>query len=632
LQLTDLAERQAKVFSNTNKVSTYLQIYNKLKLFSRFYKSKVIRFFKSFTFSQETYLLVLGGIIGLLSGYAAVAYKLSIRIVKNIFFDLPGHFFGVSTLLGYHTWLSSIILICIPAIGGLLVGILAKYFQGARKGEGIPTTIDAVASRGGVIKGSTGFLKTLGAVISLGTGGAGGNEGPVVMVGSSIASSLGRYLSVSPDRLKILVGCGAAAGLAAAYNAPLGGALFSMEIILRTFNAKSFSPIIIASVFATVVSRSYLGAEPAFKTSTFHLISNYEFIFYAILGILAAFTAVYFVRGFMKIDEYFDDLKKIPIWLKPAIGGLFVGMIGLYLPGIFSFSEAAVDNTIFNATPFVILILMLLFKPIATSFTIGSGGNGGTFSPSIFTGAMLGGAFGQAVNYFFPAISAPPGAYALVGMAAVVAGTTHASLTALIMVFEMTDNYRIILPLMLTIIISTTISKAILKGSLYTLKFDKEGKGIDIYGRKVSVLKNMPIRNLLENNTDIVNQNTSFKQVLDAVKASRFNYILVKNSGSRVVGKIAFEDLRDAVLDEETRGILDFLVAGDLMTKEIVSITNDANSETALNLLEKEDLDYVPVVDKENGNYIGIVSKQNILKKYQNELFVQQSEHDLALG
>lgn len=609
-----------------------MQIYSRLKLLSRFYKSKIIRFFKSFTFSQETYLLVLGGIIGVLSGYAAVAYKLSIRIVKNLFFDLPGGFFGVKTLLGYHTWISNIILILIPAIGGLLVGLLAKYFQGAQKGEGIPTTIDAVATRGGVIKGSSGFLKTIGAVISLGTGGAGGNEGPVVMVGSSIASSLGRYLSVSPDRLKILVGCGAAAGLAAAYNAPLGGALFSMEIILRTFNAKSFSPIIIASVFATVVSRSYLGAEPAFKTSTFHLASNYEFIFYTVLGIFAAFTAVYFVRGFMRIDEYFDELKKIPIWLKPAIGGLLVGIIGLYLPGIFSFSEAAVDNTIFNATPFLILILMLLFKPIATSFTIGSGGNGGTFSPSIFTGAMLGGAFGQAVNYFFPSISAPPGAYALVGMAAVVAGTTHASLTALIMIFEMTNNYRIILPLMLTIIISTTISKAILKGSLYTLKFDKEGKGIDIYGRKVSVLKSMPVRNLIETSSDVVNQNTSFQQVLDAVKASRFNYILVKNSDSMVVGKIAFEDLRDAVLDEETRGILDFLVAGDLMTKGVVSISNDSNSELALNLLEKEDLDYAPVVDEKNGNYVGIVSKQNILKKYQNELFVQQSEHDLALG
>ncbi len=609
-----------------------MQNYNKLKKVSRYYKIKIIHFFKSFTFSQETYLLLLGGIIGVLCGYGAVLYKDSIKLIKHLFFDMPGGLWGVKTLIGFRTIPTSIILVSIPAIGGLLVGIMAKFFAGAKKGEGIPNAIDAVASRGGVIEGSTGFLKTLGSVISLGTGGAGGNEGPVVMMGSSIASSLGRYLSVSPERLKILVGCGAAAGLAAAYNAPLGGALFSMEIILRTFNAKSFSPIIIASVFATVVSRTYLGSEPAFKTSSFHLVTNYEFIFYIILGVLAAFTAVYFVRTFMRIDEFFDMRKKIPVWLKPAIGGLFVGLIGLYLPGIFSFSEAAVDNTIFNATPFLILILLLFFKPIATSLTIGSGGNGGTFSPSIFTGAMLGGAFGQAVNYFFPAISAPPGAYALVGMAAVVAGTTNASLTALIMVFEMTNNYRIILPLMLTIIISTTISKAILKGSLYTLKFDKEGKGIDIYGRKISVLKKMLVRDLLEHSSDIVSEDSTFQQVLKAVKSSRFNYILVKNNDSKLVGKIAFQDIRDAVLDEETRNILDFLVAGDLMTKEVVPVYAEKNGEETLNLMEKEDLDYLPVINKNSGKFLGIISKESILKRYQNELFIQQSEHDLALG
>lgn len=609
-----------------------MQIYRRLKLVSGFFQKQIIRLFKSFTFSQETYLLLLGGIIGLLVGYAAVFYKLSIRVVKHLFFDLPGAYFNVSTLIGYHTWGSSIILICIPAFGGLLVGIMSKYFKGAKKGEGIPATIDAVAFKGGAIPGSTGFLKTVGSIISLGTGGAGGNEGPVVMIGSSMASSLGKYLSVSQDRLKILVGCGAAAGLAAAFNAPLGGALFSMEIILRTFNAKSFSPIIIASVFATVVSRGYLGIEPAFKTSSFSLASNYEFIFYALLGVLAAFTAVYFVKAFLAIDEYFDLKEKIPIWLKPAIGGLFVGMIALYLPGIFSFSEAAVDNTIFNATPITILILMLLFKPIATSLTIGSGGNGGTFSPSIFTGAMLGGAFGQAVNYFFPSISAPPGAYALVGMGAVVAGTTHASLTALIMVFEMTNNYKIILPLMLAIIIATTISKRLLKGSsLYTIKFDREGRGIDIYGRKVSILKSMFVRNLIEPNNDIVYEDLPFRELLNAVKNSRFNEILVRDINDKIIGIISFQDIRNAVLDEETRSILNFLVAGDLMVKGIATVSADKNCEEALSIMEKEDKDYLPVLTDNNETYEGIISKENILKKYQNELFISQSQNDLAL-
>ena len=610
-----------------------MQLYNKLRKLSRLYRVRINNFYQSFSLSQDTYLLLLGSIIGVLCGYGAVLYKKAILVIKTFLFDTPGKFWGLDTLInGPKTWEIILILIMIPAFGGLIVGLMAKYFKGAQKGEGIPKAIDAVASRGGVIEGRTGFLKTLGAVISIGTGGAGGNEGPIVMMGSSIASSLGRYLSSSPDRLKILVGCGAAAGLAAAYNAPLGGAIFSMEIILRTFNAKSFSPIIVASVFATVISRSYLGNEPAFKTSSFSLNTNYEFIFYLILGVLAAFTAVYFVRTFLKIDEKFDVQNKVPEWLKPAIGGLMVGIIGLYLPGIFSFSEAAVDNTIFNATPFMVLFLLLLFKPIATALTIGSGGNGGTFSPSIFTGAMLGGAFGQIVNYLFPTISAPPGAYALVGMAAVVAGTTHASLTALIMVFEMTNNYKIILPLMLTIIVATTISKKILKGSLYTLKFDMEGKGIDIYGRKTLVLKNISISSIIEKFDDLVTDDYTFQKLLGKVKESRFNNLLVKNGHDNIIGKIAFQDIRDAILDEETRSIMPFLVAGDLMVRSVQVITNDKNSEDALKILEKIDMDFLPVQDKQTGKFLGIVSTENILKKYQNELFIQQSEQDLALS
>jgi len=600
--------------------------------FIRFVRLKTNQIFSRFSFSQDTYLLLLGSIVGILCGFGAVLFHDAIHFIKDTFFDRPAGFFGLETFIDVHTWYSTVILILIPAIGGLLVGIMAKYFAGAKKGEGIPNVIDAVASRGGIIKGSTGFLKTLGSAISIGTGGAGGREGPIVQMGSAIGSNIGRYLSLSPDRLRILVGCGAAAGLSAAYNAPLGGALFAMEIILRTFNAKSFSPIIIASVFGTVVSRNYLGGEPAFAIPKYQLNSNYEFIFYLILGLLAAFTAVYFVRAFLKIDDVFEKLNKIPDYFKPAIGGLIVGIIGVYLPGVYGFGSSSIDMALHHQASFLIMFLLIFLKPLATGFTIGSGGNGGTFSPSIFTGAMLGGAFGVLVNYLFPEIAAPPGAYALVGMGAVVAGTTHASLTALIMVFEMTNNYKIILPLMLTIIISTTISKAILKGSLYTLKFDREGKGIDIYGRKSSVLKNIPIINLIEKSEDVVTEDIPFQKLLGAVKNSRFNNLMVTNKDNIIIGQISFQDIREAILDDETRNILYFLVAGDLMVRNIKSVTNDKNSEDALSILEKTDLEFLPVLDKSSGKYLGIVSKENILKKYQNELFIQQSEHDLALG
>jgi CIC family chloride channel protein len=199
------------------------------------------------------------------------------------------------------------------------------------------------------------------------------------------------------------------------------------------------------------------------------------------------------------------------------------------------------------------------------------------------------------------------------------------------MVFEMTGNYKIILPLMLTIIISTTLSKLFVKGSLYTIKFDREGKGLDIYGRRVSILKNLSIFNMVEHNADIVSEEFTFKELLNIIKDSRFTNIMVKNNSDRIVGQIDFQDIRNAVLDDETRHILNFLVAGDLMTRSIPTISSDKSSEDALVLMEKEDLDYLPVLDKESRKYIGIVTKENILKKYQNELFVMQNENELSL-
>lgn len=540
--------------------------------------------------------------------------------------------FEMESFIGSESWFSRGVRLVIPAVGGLIVGLLAYYFEKGKKGEGIPNVIQAVASKGGMIKGRVAILKTVQSALSIGTGGAGGKEGPIVQIGASIGSTFGQFVSASPDRLKILVGCGAAAGLSAAFNAPLGGALFSMEIILRTFNARSFSPIIIASVFGTVISRNFIGDAPAFQIPKYELLTNYEFLLYVVLGILAGFAAVYFVKIFSFIDEAFDSIKKMPTYWLPAIGGLFTGLIGLFLPGVYGFSHHYVDSSLYNQAPYWILLALLIFKPIATGFTVGSGGSGGTFAPSLFTGAMLGGAFGQLVNYLFPEITAPPGAYALVGMAAVIAGTTHASLTALIMVFEMTNNYRIILPLMLTIIIASLISRRLLKGSLYTLKFDREGSGIDIYGRKTSILKNIPINSILETYEDFVYNTDSYDQVVKALRKSRFNILLVMDEHRDVTGHISFHNIRESLLHEETKSILPFLVAGDLVVKGYPDLNIDDNGEHALKIMEINDIEFLPVFDLDGARrFKGIVTKQKILNTYQNELLITETQSDLSL-
>jgi CIC family chloride channel protein len=597
----------------------------------RFLRRKNNRIFGAYLFTQDNYMLLLGGVVGVLCGAGAVVFTESIHLITDFFFHKPAAWLGLSSLHSDLNWTTAAILVAAPAIGGAFVGALSQIFEGGKKGEGIPNVIDAVASKGGAIKRSVAALKTVQSALSIGAGGAGGKEGPIVQIGASIGSTFGQALNLSSDRLRILVGCGAAAGLSAAFNAPLGGALFAMEIILRTFNARSFSPIIIASVFGTWVARYWLGEEPAFAIPHYSLRSSYELIFYVGLGVASAVVAVYFVKSFLKIDELFDRLDSVPAWVRPALGGLLVGVVGLYLPGVYGWSHKSIDHSLYNQAPFYMLALYLVVKPLATGFTIGSGGSGGTFAPALFSGAMLGGLFGQAVNHFFPEIGAPPGAYALVGMGAVVAGVTHASLTALIMVFEMTGNYEIILPLMMTIIISSILSRAVLGGSLYTLKFDKEGNGLDIYGRKTSILRNIPVSELIEPYDDFASLTDDYRAVVDKLHDSRFNEILVKN-GEGVVGRITFAHIKTIALDEEARSILPFLVAEDLLVPDVPEAPPGSNAEDALTQMEERDVEFLSVFAGDGSRrFLGVVAKQRALNVYQSELLLEENQSDLSL-
>jgi len=572
--------------------------------------------------------LFLGGVTGLLAGIGAIIFHHTIELIKYLFYDFPAQIIGKDSLIDNFSFFSIIVLIFLPAFGGLLVGLFAYFFEKGEKGEGIPNVIDAVATKSGIIKGSIAIKKIIGTAISIGSGGAGGKEGPIVQIGASIGSAFGQFLKLSSDRLKILLGCGAAAGLAAAFNAPLGGALFAIEIILRSFRAQTFSPIIIASVFATAISRSYIGNEPAFKIPPYDLTSNVELLFYIVLGILSGLVAVYFVKVFYYISDIFAKLKKVSPIIKPALGGLIVGILGIYLPGLYGFTYVNFDVP-YSTDILLIFFGLMVFKPIATAATIGSGGNGGTFAPSLVTGAMLGSLFGFFVNYLFPEYSAPSGAYAMVGMAGVVAGTTNASLTALIMTFEMTNNYKIILPLMLTIIISTTVSKSILKGSLYSIKFAREGREIDIYGRKVSILKKIYMADLISKEFEVVNIHTPFQIVINKIKSIKLNSLIVIDNKENIVGQILFEDIREALLNEETAIISQFLVAEDFMTRNITTVYQSTSADNALNLLESSDLDYLPVLDYQNNKLLGIVSRIDIINHYQKELLLGQKDIEI---
>ncbi|RLE01746.1 MAG: chloride channel protein, partial [Bacteroidetes bacterium] len=420
-------------------------------------------------------MVLLGIIVGVVGGYGAVGFRYLINFIQSIAYGSSAELLDVIQSIPWY------VRIAIPAIGGLIVGPIVYFFAREAKGHGVPEVMYAVALKQGIIRKRIVFIKALVSAICIGTGGSVGREGPIVQVGSAVGSAMGQLFNVSANRIRTMVGCGAAAGIAATFNAPMAGSIFALEIILGEFEIASFSPIVISAVAATAISRHYLGDIPAFILPEYILHSSLEFPLYAILGILCALVAVGFTLFLYRAEDAWDSIK-FPEYLKAVIGGLMMGTMGLIFPQILGVGYGAIDLALMMKLSWWFMALLVLCKILATSITIGSGGSGGIFAPSLFMGAMAGGTFGAVVHYFFPSVAVSPGAYAVVGMGAVVAATTHGPLQAILIIFEMTGNYKVILPLMITCIISCLIARRLCGESIYTFKLIR--RGINIRGGK----------------------------------------------------------------------------------------------------------------------------------------------------
>ncbi|MBW2435766.1 MAG: chloride channel protein, partial [Deltaproteobacteria bacterium] len=383
--------------------------------------------------NEHTIMAVLGVVVGLAGGFGAVGFRYLIDFFQTLAYGGKEDLLGlVVNLPWYHR-------VLVPAIGGLIVGPLVYFFAREAKGHGVPEVMESVALKGGVIRKRVVVVKTLASAISISTGGSVGREGPIVQIGSAIGSTLGQVLKVSADRMRTLVGCGAAAGIAATFNAPIAGSMFALEVILGDFGLATFSPIVISSVVATAVSRAYLGDTPAFIVPVYELVSAWELPMYLVMGIFCAAVGVLFTKTLYRIEDLFDEIK-FPDYLKGIIGGLILGAGALFFPQILGVGYGAIDMALMQKMAWWLLLILVPIKILATSITIGSGGSGGIFAPSLFLGAMAGGFFGAVVNQLFPGITASPGAYSIVGMGAVVSATTHGPLAAILILFEMTGT------------------------------------------------------------------------------------------------------------------------------------------------------------------------------------------------
>ena len=559
-------------------------------------------------------MIILAVIVGMVSGLGAVGFRYLINLFQSISYGSTGELLDIVRMIPWY------LRIGVPALGGVVVGPLVYFFAREAKGHGVPEVMEAVALRSGIIRKRIVFLKTLVSAVCIGTGGSVGREGPIVQIGSAIGSTIGQMLKVSADRVRILVGCGAAAGIAATFNAPIAGSMFALEVILGDFGLAIFSPIVISSVVATAVSRHFLGDAPAFIVPAYQLISAWELPIYVILGLFCALVAVIFTTMLYRFEDIFDQLK-FPEYLKAVLGGLILGAIGLLFPHILGVGYGAIDLSLMEKLSWWLMFLLVLFKILATSITIGSGGSGGIFAPSLFMGAMAGGFFGTIAHSIFPAVIASPGAYSIVGMGAVVSGTTHGPLSAILILFEMTGDYKIILPLMIACIISSLASGQWLEDSIYTLKLARRGVNIKA-GKEVNVLRSIGVKDVMNSEVETIPENLSLGRLAEKISRGKYNSFPVVSEEGNLSGVISFLDYKDVIFDEN---LGDLVVVKELATINAVTVSLDDNLYNALEKITLKDFSILPVVSPDNPSRLaGVLTRSDIISAY-NKAVIKKS-------
>jgi len=549
-------------------------------------------------------------LIGVLSGYGAVLFRFVIKGAQYAFYQ------NSEDILSFAATVPVYCMIGLPALGGLIVGLLVHFGAPEAKGHGVPEVMEAVSLRDGRIRKRVAFVKIIASAVCIGSGGSVGREGPIVQIGSSIGSSISQILRASRPQQRTMVGCGAAAGIAATFNAPIAGVLFALEVLLGDFGLAAFSPVVLSSVMATTISRHYFGDFPAFIIPTYELASLWEFAIYPFLGLMAGLLAVLFIVILYKTEDLFDAIK-IPDWIKPALGGLLLGVILLKWPEVFGVGYGAINETLLNQMSGLLLFSLIFVKMGATSLTLGSGGSGGIFAPSLFIGAMAGGFFGWVANLLFPHVTASPAAYALVGMGALVAGTTHAPITAILIIFEMTGNYKIILPMMITCILSTLIAIAFKNGSIYTIKLLR--RGIDVSGGlEQNILRSMKVKQIMGGDVATVPEGMALIDLINTFKIKDISYLHVVDNDQGLVGVISFRDIRPLLGEEDVHYLI---IAKDVASTDLATVGPDDNIQHALQIMSERGISQLPVVMENNGKKVlATLREKDVIAAYDNAI------------
>lgn len=564
-------------------------------------------------FTEHTVMALCGVVIGILGGLGALGFKLLIKIGQYLFYG-PGH-----DLLEIAQGLPTYHKIIAPVVGGFIVGPIIYYLAREAKGHGVPEVMESIVIRGGVIRPRVVLIKALASATSIGSGGSVGREGPIVQIGSALASTFGQILKVSGERMRTFVGCGAAAGIAATFNAPIAGALFSLEIVLGDWGISRFTPIVISSVMATVVTRHFKGNFPTFEAPSYEMVSPLELGPYIILGLLVGLVGWIFIVVLYRSEDIFDA-SPLPEQIRPALGGLLVGSLGIFWPHVLGVGYESINLALDGQMVWGLMGALIIIKMLATSLTIGSGHSGGIFTPCLFMGAMTGGLFGYYVHSLFPAYTASSGAYALVAMGAMVAATTQAPITAIIIVFELTRSYTIILPLMTACIVANIVSVSLSRESIYTLKLARRGLSI-VAGREVSVMKALRVNEVMTDRMRTFYEGTPLSTLLDEALSSPYSYFPVVDGNGHMTGIFSLQDLR-MVLMEDMATLGPLVVARDIATTDgLITVTPEDDLDLVFQKFGQKNIEEIPVVSPEEpSRVIAMVRRKDVIEAYNKEI------------
>ncbi len=566
-------------------------------------------------------LVPLALLVGAGAGAGAVGFRYLILIVTEAFTGRADYSDAGRVPSPHLPGLGIFFVVLVPVVGGLVYGPIVDRFAKEARGHGVPEVMLAIAERGGRIGPQVAIVKSLASALCIGAGGSVGREGPIVQIGSALGSSIGQVLRISDARLRLLVACGAAGGISATFNAPIAGVFFALELILRDFRTEAFGVVVLASVTADVIGRAAFGATSFLRLPTFHLASPTDYLLYAGLGLVAAFVGVGFIKALYGTEDLLDRLWRGPEWLRPAAGGVLLGLLLLALPQMYGVGYPVLEAGVRGHYVLWFLVVLLVGKIVATSLTIGIGGSGGVFAPSLFMGAMLGTAFGRLAHQLFGGVVGPAGAYGLVGMGAVFAGAARAPITAVLIIFELTGDYTVILPLMVAIALATRVSNLLSKDTIYTLKLRR--RGIDLLrGRAVNLMELLTVADAMQPLPDALARDLPLNVVIDRLAGEHRDALPVVDQAGAYRGTVTAREVEQSVRDNALEA-----TAGTL-AQAVPTLTPGQNLEQALALLVQHEHTGLPVVATDGDRVVGWLTHRDVLAAYNDRLHrgVQQAE------